>query len=113
VVLNPKILAAKGFNAGFEIPAIFRHVTTVNATKVRLFIKPYCSWCHKAMNWLDAQGVDYEVLDVIADDAAYHEMVKLSDQELAPVIDVDGRILADFGPDQLAAFWEKLEHEEA
>ena len=75
---------------------------------VRLFIKPYCGWCDKATDWLDAHDVDYEVLDVIADDAAYEEMVKLSGQELAPVIDVDGKILADFGPDQLAVFWKKL-----
>jgi len=77
--------------------------------KVRLFIKPYCGWCYKATNWLDAHEVDYEILDVISNDAAYKEMVKLSGQELAPVIDVDGKILADFGPDQLAAFWKKLE----
>ena len=61
------------------------------------------------MNWLDAHDVDYEVLDVISDDAAYREMVKLSGQELAPVIDVDGKILADFGPDQLERFWKKIE----
>jgi hypothetical protein len=35
-------------------------------------------------------------------------MVKLSGQELAPVIDVDGKILADFGPDQLERFWKTL-----
>lgn len=83
----------------------------MNAMKIRLFIKPYCGWCHKAMNWLDSHGVDYEVLDVIKDNEAYDEMVELSGQTLAPVIDVDGEILADFGPDQLAAFWKKLERE--
>ena len=36
-------------------------------------------------------------------------MVNLSGQTYAPVIDVGGRILADFGPEELAAFWEKLE----
>ncbi len=51
------------------------------------------------------RGIDYETVDVIADEAAYDEMIRLSDQELAPVIDVDGRILADFGPEQLARFW--------
>jgi len=96
---------------GWSNGAKLRQVEIVNATKIRLFIKPYCGWCSKAMNWLDAHGVDYEVLDVIRDDAAYNEMVKLSGQELAPVIDVDGKILADFGPDQLAAFWKKLESE--
>lgn len=75
--------------------------------KTRLFIKPYCGWCHKAMNWLDANDIEYEVLDVISSNAAYDEMVKLSGQSLAPVIDVDGKILADFGPDQLERFWKK------
>ncbi len=84
----------------------------MNASKVRLFIKPSCGWCHKAIRWLDARGVEYEVLDVIADGAAYDEMVRLSDQDLAPVIDVDGKILADFGPEELAEFWQQLEREQ-
>ncbi len=75
--------------------------------KIRLFIKPWCGWCHKAMNWLDDHGVDYEIIDVLKDNAAYEEMIKLSDQDLTPVIDVDGKILADFGPDQLERFWAK------
>lgn len=78
---------------------------------VRLFIKPYCGWCDKAMRWLDERGVKYETLDVIADSEAYDEMVELSGQSLAPVIDVDGDILADFGPEELPGFFEKLKHE--
>jgi len=35
-------------------------------------------------------------------------MVNISGQRLAPVIDVDGKILADFGPEELAKFWETL-----
>ena len=76
--------------------------------KIRLFIKPYCGWCDKAERWLDERGVKYETLDVIADTEAYDQMVELSGQTLAPVIDVDGEILADFGPEELAKFWEKI-----
>jgi glutaredoxin len=76
--------------------------------KTRLFVKPYCPWCHKAMRWLDDHDIEYEKLDVIADDTAYEEMVRLSGQELAPVIEVDGKVLADFGPEELAKFWDKL-----
>ena len=76
--------------------------------KVRLFIKPYCGWCHKAMRWLDDHGIEYEKIDVIADKAAFDEMLRISGQELAPVIDVDGKVLADFGPEQLPGFFEKL-----
>ena len=83
--------------------------TRVKPTQVRLFIKPYCGWCHKAIRWLDDRGVHYDVVDVTASEVAWEEMIRLSGQELAPVIEVDGRILADFGPEQLAEFWKKLE----
>ena len=81
--------------------------------RVRLFIKPYCGWCHEAIEWLDARGVQYEQLDVISDAKARREMVELSGQTLAPVIDVDGEILADFDTEQLEAFWTRLEKETA
>ena len=35
-------------------------------------------------------------------------MVDISNQNLAPVIDVDGEVLADFGVTELSKFWEKL-----
>ncbi|HEY0455477.1 MAG TPA: glutaredoxin family protein [Verrucomicrobiae bacterium] len=85
----------------------------MKAEKIRLFIKPYCGWCHKAIEWLDERGIEYETLDVISDGAARKEMVQLSGQTLAPVIDVDGEILADFDTGQLEAFWKKLEKMES
>lgn len=83
----------------------------MKADKIRLFVKPFCGWCHEAKDWLDERGVAYEELDVTADRAAYQEMKELSGQTLAPVIDVDGEILADFDTDQLERFWKKLEAE--
>ena len=76
--------------------------------KIRLFIKPYCGWCHQAAAWLDSHDIEFEELDVMADRTAYSEMAKLSGQELAPVIDMDGKILADFGPEELEQFWKTL-----
>ena len=81
----------------------------VKPKRIRLFIKPYCGWCHKAERWLEEQGVEYEKVDVITDESAHDEMIQLSGQDLAPVLEVDGKILADFGPEQLAEFWRKLE----
>ena len=80
----------------------------VKPKRIRLFIKPYCGWCHKAERWLKQRGIDYEPVNVMADESAYDEMIQLSGQELAPVIEVDGKILADFGPEQLADFWDSL-----
>ena len=39
---------------------------------IRLFIKPYCPWCHKAQHWLDERGIKYETLDVISDSEVLH-----------------------------------------
>ncbi|MCX8091418.1 MAG: glutathione S-transferase N-terminal domain-containing protein [Verrucomicrobiae bacterium] len=80
---------------------------------VRLFIKPWCPWCHRAERWLRERDIAYEVVDVTADTAAFEEMFRLSRQSLAPVIEVDGEVLADFGPEQLAAFWKRLEQRRA
>jgi glutaredoxin len=81
----------------------------VKSKRIRLFVKPYCGWCHKAVRWLEEHEVKYEEIDVISDEAAFEEMIQLSGQDLAPVLEVDGEVLADFGPDQLAEFWKKLE----
>jgi hypothetical protein len=60
------------------------------------------------MAWLDTQHLPYEKIDVIADRAAFDEMVRLSGQTLAPVLEVEGKILADFGPEELPGFFAKL-----
>jgi glutaredoxin len=65
------------------------------------------------MRWLDERNIDYEKIDVIRDETAFDEMIRLSGQEQAPVLEVDGEVLADFGPDQLAEFWGKLERKQA
>jgi glutaredoxin 3 len=78
-------------------------------SKVRLFIKPYCGWCHEAKDWLEERGIEFEELDVTSDSAARKEMYELTGQTKAPCIEVDGEVLADFDTDQLDAFWKKFE----
>jgi glutaredoxin 3 len=78
-------------------------------TPIRLFIKPGCPWCVQAMAWLDQRRIPYQVLDVIGDPAAWAEMHRLSGQTRAPVLEVGGRVLADFGVPELERFWKDLE----
>lgn len=80
----------------------------MSAPNIRLFIKPYCGWCHEAIEWLDQRGISYQKLDVTADAAAAKEMLQLTGQTKAPSIDVDGEILADFDTDELEVFWKKV-----
>jgi glutaredoxin 3 len=76
--------------------------------KIRLFVKDPCGWCDRAEDWLSQRGISYETINVSANPEAFDEMIRLSGQTFAPVIDVDGKILADFGPEELAKFWEQI-----
>ncbi len=73
---------------------------------VRLFVKPGCPWCTEAVEWLDAKGIPYELLDVIRNSKARAEMFELTGQTKAPSVEVDGEVLADFGADELEVWWE-------
>ncbi|MEY4483311.1 MAG: hypothetical protein RL693_763 [Verrucomicrobiota bacterium] len=75
---------------------------------IRLFIKSGCPWCDEAMDWLNAKGITYTVLDVNRDAEARKEMQELTGQSKAPCIDVDDEILADFGADELEVWWKKM-----
>lgn len=75
--------------------------------QIRLFIKSGCPWCHEAIDWLTEHGLTFATLDVNRDPAARAEMLELTGQTKAPSIDVDGLILADFGADELEAWWKK------
>ena len=75
---------------------------------IRLFIKPWCGWCREAEAWLRERNIAYDAIDVTADRNAAREMVALSGQTRAPVIDCDGQILADFDTGQLAEFWKRF-----
>jgi len=109
VLLTPQLPPPALTHSPFEKLSLLGHCIHVKPKRIRLFVKSYCGWCHKAERWLDERGVDYDRIDVIADESAYDEMIRLSGQDLVPVLDAGGRILADFGPDQLADFWKKLE----
>lgn len=80
--------------------------------KVKLYVKPVCGWCRQAEHWLKSQEVEFEVVDVFENPAAFEEMERISGQILAPVIEVDGKVLADFGARELVVFWEGLGKDE-
>jgi len=74
-------------------------------SNIRLFIKPGCPWCDEAIDWLADRKINYTTLDVTDDESARREMRELTGQSKAPCIEVDGEMLADFGADELEAWW--------
>jgi glutaredoxin 3 len=69
-----------------------------------LYIKRGCPWCHEAVEFLDGHGVGYRLVDVSSDSAAFSEMKRKSGQTSAPTLDWNGKVLADFGTDELVPF---------
>ena len=69
-----------------------------------LYVKPGCPWCHEAVEFLSEHGISYRERDVVADREAMREMEQKSGQTKAPTLDWHGKILADFGVDELVPF---------
>ena len=69
-----------------------------------LYTKRGCPWCDEAVEFLDGHGVGYRLVDVSNDASAFAEMQRKSGQTKAPTLDWNGKILADFGNDELVPF---------
>jgi glutaredoxin len=73
-----------------------------------LYIKPGCPWCDDVIDYLDRQRIDYETVVVSGNREAMAEMVALSGQSKAPTLNWHGKVLADFGVDELVPFLRKV-----
>ena len=72
---------------------------------MKLYVKVWCPWCVAAREWLDSRGYRYELRDVEAAPADFEEMIRLSGQKKTPtLVTADGKVLPDFGTDELADF---------
>lgn len=77
------------------------------AAQLKLYVKTWCPWCVAAKEYLDGHGFHYQQIDVLSDRAAYDEMIRLSGQTYTPTLVAHGHVLADFGPEELAPFFNK------
>ncbi|MEO5961112.1 MAG: glutaredoxin family protein [Opitutaceae bacterium] len=69
-----------------------------------LYTKAGCPWCEEAIEFLDGHGVSYLLKDVTADSGAMAAMKRKSGQTKAPTLDWRGKVLADFGMEELVPF---------
>ena len=68
---------------------------------VKVYSTSTCPFCKKAKQFLTDSGVEYEDIDVSADQARVQEMVEKSGQMGVPVIDVEGEIIVGFDKDRI------------
>ena len=69
-----------------------------------VFTKSGCPWCEGVKEYLGGAGVAYEEREVLGNPAHFAEMEKLSGQRKAPVVVVDGEVLADTDREAVEAF---------
>lgn len=69
-----------------------------------LYVKTGCPWCREVIDFLSEHGIGYREQNVSSDPRALEEMRRKSGQTRAPTLDWNGKILADFGVDELVPF---------
>ncbi|RMD50899.1 NrdH-redoxin [Candidatus Parcubacteria bacterium] len=69
--------------------------------KVIVYSTPTCPFCKMAKEFLTENNVEFEDVDVSADQERAREMVEKSQQMGVPVIDIDGQIVIGFDQSKL------------
>jgi len=75
--------------------------------ELKVYIKPGCPWCVDAIAYLKKDGFSFQAIDVIANPAMYQKMRELSGQSCAPTLTYGDLMLADFGVEEMQAFFNK------
>ncbi len=65
-------------------------------SNVTIYTTSSCSWCHRAMDFFNANKVKFTEVNVQEQPDKAQEMIEKSGQMGVPVIDVDGQIIVGF-----------------
>ena len=68
---------------------------------VKIYTTPTCPWCKKTKEFFKENNIEYEEMDVTANQEAQKEMIDKSGQMGVPVIDIDGEIIVGYDVDKL------------
>ena len=77
-------------------------------SKIKVYSTPTCPYCHMLKDFLKEKGVEFEDIDVAADQEAAKEMVKKSGQMGVPQIEINGKIIVGFDKPVIEAELEKM-----
>lgn len=68
---------------------------------IKIYTTPTCPYCHMAKDFLAKKKLKFEEIDVLKDQKAAEEMVKISDQMAVPVIKIDDNVIIGFDQEQI------------
>ncbi|MBW2999277.1 glutathione S-transferase N-terminal domain-containing protein [Candidatus Woesearchaeota archaeon] len=79
--------------------------------KVKVYSTPPCPYCKMAKEFLKEKGVEFDEIDVSADQEAAKEMVAKSGHMGVPQIEINGKMIVGFNREALEAELEKMKEE--
>ena len=68
---------------------------------VKIYTTPTCPWCKKTKEFFKENNVEYEEVDVTANQEAQKQMIDKSGQMGVPVIEIDGEIIVGYDVEKL------------
>lgn len=80
----------------------------MNEKQVLIYTVPNCPYCAQAMGYFNEHGITFREIDVIANNKEFaREMIEKSGQKTVPVVDIDGRVVVGFKPDEYETLLKK------
>lgn len=68
---------------------------------ITVYTTPQCPWCHKAKEYLESRGVDFEEKNVAEDREAADKMIDLTGQRSVPVIAKGSLYVVGYSPENI------------
>ncbi|MDP1538880.1 MAG: glutaredoxin domain-containing protein [bacterium] len=69
--------------------------------KVKVFVTPTCPYCFTLKEFLKEKGIEFEEIDVSRDEKARDYIIKKTGKMEAPVVEIDGEIVAGFDKEKI------------
>jgi len=70
--------------------------------KVKVYSTPTCPYCIRTKQFLKENNIEFENMDVSANQQAAQEMTEKSGQMGVPVLDINGEIVVGFDKDKIS-----------
>ena len=69
--------------------------------KVKIYSTPTCPFCIRTKQYLKDNNIDFEDIDVSADQEKAEEMVNISGQMGVPILNIGGKIIVGFDKEKI------------
>lgn len=71
------------------------------AKYIKIYSTPTCPYCQRAKQFLKENNINFEEVDVSADQIELQDMIKKSGQMGVPVLDIEGEIIVGFDKEKI------------